>query len=186
MLSISSAEQMVKPYSTRLDCLPQAYHSMSYSGLLPRECPPLPPLLLPLPPISLTPGLHQQADEFDFRVSSISVDLRDGVRLTRLVEVLTCNWGMSLVLRVPAVSRLQARELPPPPPLSLLSHPRKRGVSAESRASIPSSLYLVIPSVQPFNHLCSLPCILDLYLYLEPFLAFIVECFELCVCVSNA
>lgn len=47
-------------------------------------------------------------DEFDFNVSNLAVDLRDGVRLTRLLELLTKeNNSISLSLRVPAVSRLQ-------------------------------------------------------------------------------
>lgn len=47
------------------------------------------------------------ADEFDFHVANLAVDLRDGVRLTRLVEVVTGDWGLTTGLRVPAVSRLQ-------------------------------------------------------------------------------
>ncbi|CAN0414731.1 unnamed protein product, partial [Ectocarpus sp. 12 AP-2014] len=46
-------------------------------------------------------------DEFDFHVSNLAVDLRDGVRLTRLMEVVTGEWGLAIGLRVPAVSRLQ-------------------------------------------------------------------------------
>ncbi|CAN0333409.1 unnamed protein product, partial [Hapterophycus canaliculatus] len=48
------------------------------------------------------------ADEFDFHVSNLAIDLRDGVRLTRLMEVVTGEWGLATGLRVPAVSRLQA------------------------------------------------------------------------------
>ena len=55
---------------------------------------------------------RRKADEFDFTVSNLAVDLRDGVRLMRLVEVLTGEWGLASVLRMPAVSRLQVRELP--------------------------------------------------------------------------
>lgn len=47
------------------------------------------------------------SDEFEFHVSNLAVDLRDGVRLTRLVEVVTGEWGLTSGLRVPAVSRLQ-------------------------------------------------------------------------------
>ncbi|CAN0209441.1 unnamed protein product, partial [Scytosiphon promiscuus] len=47
-------------------------------------------------------------DEFDFHVSNLAIDLRDGVRLTRLMEVVTKEWGLAAGLRVPAVSRLQA------------------------------------------------------------------------------
>ncbi|CAM9090689.1 unnamed protein product [Ascophyllum nodosum] len=52
---------------------------------------------------------HKQGliEEFDFTVSNLTVDLRDGVRLMRLVEVLTGEWGLASVLRMPAVSRLQ-------------------------------------------------------------------------------
>jgi abnormal spindle-like microcephaly-associated protein len=47
-------------------------------------------------------------DEFDFTVSNLAIDLRDGVRLTRLLELLTKETNsISLSLRVPAVSRLQ-------------------------------------------------------------------------------
>ena len=48
-------------------------------------------------------------DEYDFSVSNLAVDLRDGVRLTRMAEILTGDTRRSLSpsLRVPAVSRLQ-------------------------------------------------------------------------------
>jgi hypothetical protein len=55
-------------------------------------------------------------EEFDFRTTALSRDLRDGVRLVRLVEVLTAADGkdsdtaplpLSSLLRVPAISRLQ-------------------------------------------------------------------------------
>ena len=55
---------------------------------------------------------RRKADEFDFTVSNLAVDLRDGVRLTRLVEVVTGEWGLASAICVPAVSRLQVRELP--------------------------------------------------------------------------
>eukprot|EP00795_Rhopilema_esculentum_P010190 gene10190-18862_t len=45
--------------------------------------------------------------EFDFGVNSLAVDLRDGMRLVRVVELLTKNWNLSTRLRIPAVSRLQ-------------------------------------------------------------------------------
>eukprot|EP00794_Sanderia_malayensis_P015899 gene15899-17499_t len=45
--------------------------------------------------------------EFDFGVTNLAVDLRDGLRLVRVVELLTKNWNLSSQLRVPAVSRLQ-------------------------------------------------------------------------------
>ncbi|XP_013394208.1 abnormal spindle-like microcephaly-associated protein homolog [Lingula anatina] len=46
-------------------------------------------------------------DEFDFAVTKLSKDLRDGVRLARIVELLTRDWSLSSLLRVPAISRLQ-------------------------------------------------------------------------------
>ena len=55
---------------------------------------------------------RRKADEFDLTVSNLAVDLRDGVRLMRLMEVLTGEWGLASVVRMPAVSRLQVRELP--------------------------------------------------------------------------
>lgn len=61
-------------------------------------------VLLPVLVVDVPPA----ADEFDFHVSNLAVDLRDGVRLTRLMEVVTGEWGLAAGLRVPAVSRLQA------------------------------------------------------------------------------
>jgi len=48
-------------------------------------------------------------DEFDFKVEHLATDLRDGLRLTRAVELLTGNKERTLSnkLRAPAVSRLQ-------------------------------------------------------------------------------
>lgn len=60
--------------------------------------------------IGLTVSYTQEAvDELDYRVSNIATDLRDGVRLTKMAEILTEVPMKSLlsVLRVPAVSRLQ-------------------------------------------------------------------------------
>ncbi|CAN0425458.1 unnamed protein product, partial [Discosporangium mesarthrocarpum] len=55
---------------------------------------------------------HEQAfiDEFDFKVTNLAVDLRDGVRLARLAEVVSAvgSLGLTRSLRVPATSRLQA------------------------------------------------------------------------------
>ncbi|CAM9943230.1 unnamed protein product, partial [Choristocarpus tenellus] len=53
---------------------------------------------------------HVQAyiDEFDYRVTNLAMDLRDGVRLARLVEVVTGLYGITRELRLPAMSRLQA------------------------------------------------------------------------------
>ncbi|GBG26415.1 Abnormal spindle-like microcephaly-associated protein-like [Hondaea fermentalgiana] len=54
---------------------------------------------------------HEQRklDEFDFRVTNLAVDLRDGLRLSRAVELLTDNRDRTLseLMRAPAVSRLQ-------------------------------------------------------------------------------
>ena len=53
---------------------------------------------------------HKQdpLDEIDFVVKNIATDLRDGIRLGRLTEVLTASTYQSLLrqLRVPAISRL--------------------------------------------------------------------------------
>ncbi|XP_044174469.1 abnormal spindle-like microcephaly-associated protein homolog isoform X2 [Acropora millepora] len=46
-------------------------------------------------------------DEVDYAVSNIATDLRDGLRLTRVTELLTQDWQLSASLRVPAISRLQ-------------------------------------------------------------------------------
>ncbi|XP_041471863.1 LOW QUALITY PROTEIN: abnormal spindle-like microcephaly-associated protein homolog [Lytechinus variegatus] len=51
--------------------------------------------------------VQRPLDEFDFAVNKLSVDLRCGVRLARVVELLTQNWTLSKELRVPAISRLQ-------------------------------------------------------------------------------
>ncbi|XP_018420050.1 PREDICTED: abnormal spindle-like microcephaly-associated protein [Nanorana parkeri] len=57
-------------------------------------------------------GLHVShvqtpLDEFDFAVTNLAVDLQCGVRLVRMMELLTHNWSLSKKLRVPAISRLQ-------------------------------------------------------------------------------
>ncbi|XP_004685541.1 PREDICTED: abnormal spindle-like microcephaly-associated protein isoform X1 [Condylura cristata] len=46
-------------------------------------------------------------DEFDFAITNLAVDLQCGVRLVRIMELLTQNWSLSKKLRVPAISRLQ-------------------------------------------------------------------------------
>ncbi|XP_046339131.2 abnormal spindle-like microcephaly-associated protein homolog isoform X2 [Haliotis rufescens] len=46
-------------------------------------------------------------DEFDYAVTKLGVDLRDGVRLSRVLELLTGEWNLVKCLRAPAVSRLQ-------------------------------------------------------------------------------
>uniref|UniRef100_A0A8C4SL76 Assembly factor for spindle microtubules n=1 Tax=Erpetoichthys calabaricus TaxID=27687 RepID=A0A8C4SL76_ERPCA len=55
------------------------------------------------------PVSHVQTplDEFDFAVRNLAVDLKCGVRLVRIVELLTENWSLSSKLRVPVISRLQ-------------------------------------------------------------------------------
>ncbi|RUS33995.1 hypothetical protein BC938DRAFT_482940 [Jimgerdemannia flammicorona] len=46
-------------------------------------------------------------EEYNFEVKNLATDLRDGIKLTRLVERYTCEWGLSLQLRHPAQSRAQ-------------------------------------------------------------------------------
>ncbi|CAD7672529.1 unnamed protein product [Nyctereutes procyonoides] len=46
-------------------------------------------------------------DEFDFAVTNLAVDLQCGVRLVRIMELLTRDWNLSKKLRMPAISRLQ-------------------------------------------------------------------------------
>ena len=48
-------------------------------------------------------------DEYDFSVTNLAVDLRDGIRLCRMTEILVgdAQFSLSSKLRVPAVSRLQ-------------------------------------------------------------------------------
>ncbi|KAJ3629310.1 hypothetical protein MTP99_013707 [Tenebrio molitor] len=52
---------------------------------------------------------HKQTyiDEFDYAVNHLGVDLRDGVRLTRVMEIILLESDLSKQLRVPAISRLQ-------------------------------------------------------------------------------
>ncbi|KAG7164725.1 Abnormal spindle-like microcephaly-associated protein-like, partial [Homarus americanus] len=52
---------------------------------------------------------HKQTvlEEFDYAVTNLPVDLRCGIRLTRVMEMLTQNFNLSCKLRVPAISRLQ-------------------------------------------------------------------------------
>ncbi|XP_069169176.1 abnormal spindle-like microcephaly-associated protein homolog [Procambarus clarkii] len=52
---------------------------------------------------------HKQTvlEEFGYAVTNLAVDLRCGVRLTRVVEMLTQKFDLSSKLRVPAISRLQ-------------------------------------------------------------------------------
>nr|XP_057929820.1 abnormal spindle-like microcephaly-associated protein [Doryrhamphus excisus] len=55
------------------------------------------------------PVSHVQAplDEFNFAVRNLAVDLKCGVRLVRVMELLIKQWGLSAKLRLPAISRLQ-------------------------------------------------------------------------------
>lgn len=46
-------------------------------------------------------------DEFDFAVTNLGVDLRDGVRLTKTVEIILLRNDLIQNMRVPAISRLQ-------------------------------------------------------------------------------
>ncbi|XP_017020547.1 protein abnormal spindle [Drosophila kikkawai] len=52
---------------------------------------------------------HRQTflDEFDYAFNNLAVDLRDGVRLTRVMEVILLRDDLTRQLRVPAISRLQ-------------------------------------------------------------------------------
>ncbi|CAD5121822.1 DgyrCDS10292 [Dimorphilus gyrociliatus] len=46
-------------------------------------------------------------DEYSFGVTSLATDLRDGVRLTRVIELLLTEFTLTNQLRLPALSRLQ-------------------------------------------------------------------------------
>lgn len=52
---------------------------------------------------------HKQTylDEYDYAVNDIAVDLRDGVRLCRVMELITGGRNLTCRCRVPAISRLQ-------------------------------------------------------------------------------
>lgn len=51
--------------------------------------------------------VQSYVDEFDYRLSSMTTELRDGVRLVKLMDLLTKSRDLCQQLRVPAVSRLQ-------------------------------------------------------------------------------
>ncbi|XP_041862907.1 abnormal spindle-like microcephaly-associated protein isoform X2 [Melanotaenia boesemani] len=55
------------------------------------------------------PVSHVQTplDEFDFAVKNLAVDLKCGIRLVRVMELLVQDWSFSAKLRLPAISRLQ-------------------------------------------------------------------------------
>ncbi|XP_058256577.1 abnormal spindle-like microcephaly-associated protein isoform X2 [Hemibagrus wyckioides] len=46
-------------------------------------------------------------EEFNFAVQNLATDLRCGIRLVRIMEVLTQDWTLSSKLRMPVISRLQ-------------------------------------------------------------------------------
>ncbi|KAK7095184.1 hypothetical protein V1264_006629 [Littorina saxatilis] len=46
-------------------------------------------------------------DEFDYAVTNLCTDLRDGLRLGRIVMLLSGDWSFASSLRAPAISRLQ-------------------------------------------------------------------------------
>ncbi|TKS75147.1 Abnormal spindle-like microcephaly-associated protein -like protein [Collichthys lucidus] len=55
------------------------------------------------------PVSHAQTplDEFNFAVKNLAVDLKCGIRLVRVMELLIQDWSLSAKLRLPAISRLQ-------------------------------------------------------------------------------
>ncbi|XP_029002056.1 abnormal spindle-like microcephaly-associated protein isoform X2 [Betta splendens] len=55
------------------------------------------------------PVSHVQTplDEFSFAVKNLAVDLKCGIRLVRVMELLVQDWKLSSKLRLPAISRLQ-------------------------------------------------------------------------------
>lgn len=52
---------------------------------------------------------HKQTyiDEFDYAFRNLAIDLRDGVRLTRVMEIILMRDNLTCQLRVPAISRIQ-------------------------------------------------------------------------------
>lgn len=53
--------------------------------------------------------LHKQTylDEYEYAFRNLAIDLRDGVRITKVIEILLMRDDLSDRLRVPAISRLQ-------------------------------------------------------------------------------
>ncbi|XP_050308739.1 abnormal spindle-like microcephaly-associated protein homolog isoform X2 [Anthonomus grandis grandis] len=51
--------------------------------------------------------VQQYIHEFDYAVKNLGGDLRDGVRLTRVMEIIQMRSDLTAKLRVPAISRLQ-------------------------------------------------------------------------------
>ncbi|GLD49535.1 abnormal spindle-like microcephaly-associated protein [Lates japonicus] len=71
---------------------------LSGEGILPRH---LSYLGLPVSHI------QKPLDEFNFAVKNLAVDLKCGIRLVRVMELLIQDWSLSAKLRLPAISRLQ-------------------------------------------------------------------------------
>nr|XP_040040594.1 abnormal spindle-like microcephaly-associated protein [Gasterosteus aculeatus aculeatus] len=51
--------------------------------------------------------VQRPLDEFNFAVKNLAVDLKCGIRLVRVMELLIQDWSLSAKLRLPAISRLQ-------------------------------------------------------------------------------
>ncbi|KAM7387713.1 hypothetical protein PAMP_023934 [Pampus punctatissimus] len=71
---------------------------LSGEGILPRH---LAYLGLPVSHVQMP------LDEFNFAVKNLAVDLKCGIRLVRVMELLVQEWSLSAKLRLPAISRLQ-------------------------------------------------------------------------------
>uniref|UniRef100_A0A3B4V032 Assembly factor for spindle microtubules n=1 Tax=Seriola dumerili TaxID=41447 RepID=A0A3B4V032_SERDU len=71
---------------------------LSGEGILPRH---LGYLGLPVSHVQMP------LDEFNFAVKNLAVDLKCGIRLVRVMELLIQDWSLSAKLRLPAISRLQ-------------------------------------------------------------------------------
>ncbi|XP_035032890.2 abnormal spindle-like microcephaly-associated protein [Hippoglossus stenolepis] len=71
---------------------------LSGEGILPRH---LGYLGLPVSHV------QKPLDEFNYSVKNLSVDLKCGIRLVRVMELLVQDWSLSAKLRLPAISRLQ-------------------------------------------------------------------------------
>ncbi|XP_072244866.1 abnormal spindle-like microcephaly-associated protein [Leuresthes tenuis] len=71
---------------------------LSGEGILPRH---LAYLGLPVSHVQMP------LDEFNFAVKNLAVDLKCGIRLVRVMELLVQDWSLSAKLRLPAISRLQ-------------------------------------------------------------------------------
>nr|XP_043900107.1 abnormal spindle-like microcephaly-associated protein [Solea senegalensis] len=71
---------------------------LSGEGILPRH---LGYLGLPVSHV------QKPLDEFNFAVKNLAVDLKCGIRLVRVMELLIQDWSLSTKLRLPAISRLQ-------------------------------------------------------------------------------